>query len=104
MSAFLAASATTVSARVVVASFGVETGDVEEVWVRHLTLAACARSEVEVESRAAGSAVVVSTPCVVGVASSGRGFGCYADRVGGCGIYVHSCVVVSVVVGGICLG
>lgn len=76
MSALLATSSTSISPRVVVATFGVETGDVEEVWVWHLTLATCTGAKVEVEGRAGGGAVVVSASCVVGVACSGRSFGC----------------------------
>ena len=103
MSALFPSSAAAVSPRVVIATFRVEAGDVEEVWVWHLTLAASAGAEVEVESRARGGAVVVSTSCVVGVAGPRRGFGCCPYCVGGCGVYVHGGIVVSVVVGGVCL-
>ena len=71
MSSLFASPSTAISPRVVVATFGVQAGDVKEVWVWHLTLAACAGAEVEVESWAGGGAVVVSTSCVVGVAVSG---------------------------------
>jgi hypothetical protein len=77
VSALLTSSSTSISPRVVVATFGVEAGDVKKVWVWHLTLAACAGAEVEVESRTDGRAVVVSTSCVVGVARSRGGFGCW---------------------------
>ena len=71
MPTLLASPSAAISPRAVVATFGVQAGDVEEVWVWHLTLAACAGAEVEVESWAGGGAVVVSTSCVVGVAVSG---------------------------------
>ena len=70
MSAFLASPSAAISPRVVVATFGVQAGDVEEVWVWHLTLATCTGTEVEVKSWASGGAVVISASCVVGVAGS----------------------------------
>lgn len=71
MSALLASPSASISPRVVVTAFGVEAGDVEEVWVWHFTLAACAGAEIEVEGRTGGGSIVVSTSCVVGVAVSG---------------------------------
>ena len=70
MPTLLASPSAAISPRVVVATFGIQARDVEEVWVWHFTLAACTGAEVEVESWTGGGAVVVSTSCVVGVAGS----------------------------------
>jgi hypothetical protein len=71
MPPLLPSPSTAISTRIVIASFRIQARDVEEVWVGHLTLAACAGAEVEIESRPAGRAGAVSASCVVGVASFG---------------------------------